>query len=167
MTINVSAIPDTELPPACKCSRCASYCDRPGWPTPDEAEHLMDAGHAERLMLDWWCADLDLPRTEVLSPAIVGYEGKDAPDDLAGGPFALLFGSSSSVGGCTFFKDGLCGIHESGAKPLECRAAYHDREEEYEAVENMHLEVARLWNSDRGRSLVARWKAQTLTSQRS
>lgn len=101
---------------ACRCGPCCSGCSRrPGWPLPEEAERLMEAGYADRLMLDWWN---DYPdQVYMLAPAVRGYEGARAPDPS---PFAVLLGEG--FGTCTFLTGaGLCEVHDSGAKPIECR----------------------------------------------
>ena len=133
-----------KFPPACTCPRCVACCDRPGWPTPAEAKRLIHMGLGGRLMLDYWAEDSDLPYTEVLSPAVKGNEGRGAP-----------FWPS---GGCTFLKEGLCEIHDSGAKPYECRAAHHSREDADVEVCSDHLRVARMWATPKGRAIVEAWQ---------
>lgn len=80
---------------------------RPCWPTPDEAKRIKDAGFGDRLMIDYWVeSPTDI---KIECPAIVGYEGLNAP--------------FIPVGRCTFLKDGLCELHDLGLKPLEGRVA--------------------------------------------
>ena len=70
--------------PECKCPQCVELCKfNPGWMTPAEANVLMDAGYAPRLMLDWWEPSKKLGNEErifIIAPASLGYEGKMAPE---------------------------------------------------------------------------------------
>lgn len=137
----------------CACSRCESMCRfAPGWPAVEEAAQLLDAGYGPRMMLDWWNPDGDLPYTEILCPATVGDEGGVAPP-VSGGIFAFF--ASTGKGTCTLLKAGKCEIYGVPGRPVECRAARHD-------VDNpgLHRNVAATWNSEAGRALVARWKAE-------
>lgn len=61
-----------KYPPSdpCSCDECISFCQRPGWWTVDEAEKAIDAGYANRMMLEV------APEFSfgVLSPAFKGNE---------------------------------------------------------------------------------------------
>jgi len=129
---------ELEEPSSCDCKICRSYCNRPCWPTPAEAEQLMDAGFAHKLMLDYWASDELFPRTEILSPAIEGYEGEAAP--------------WWPSGKCTFHTEGLCELH-GAYKPLEGRLAHHA-----ETPRALHYEMVRTWATPEGRLVVDRWK---------
>jgi Fe-S-cluster containining protein len=113
--------------------------------TPDEAEKAIEQGFGARLMADWWVGKDE--NIFVLCPASLGYEGKDAPE-------ISLFNLFSGLGQCTFLKDNLCEIHDSGFKPLLCRETLCCGEH-YPSKE----QVVPLWNTDRGRALVERWRA--------
>lgn len=102
----------------------------------------MEAGHGKKLMLDYWEADEDLPYTEILVPAVVGYETG----------FAEYYGG---IGVCTFFVGGRCQIH--ALKPIEGRLANHAGQDN---GNDLHLAVARTWDSDAGRAAVARFKKE-------
>jgi len=132
----------TELPvTVCSCDICKSMCDRPCWPTPEEAKKLIEAGLAKKLMLDYWCGTENTPDIDLISPAVIGYEARKAP----------FFPS----GKCTFFNEkGLCDIHHM--KPLEGRIA--DCKTKYE--EDTHYNVACLWNTPEGEAVVALWKSK-------
>lgn len=123
---------------SCTCDKCRAMCNRPCWGTPAEIRALIDAGYGGRLMLDWWERDEHLEYTEVLSPACTGSEGRSAPFWPAG-RCALQM------------PNGLCSIHSM--KPTEGREACHDRN-----VSHLHLEMAKAWNTDEGRALVAEWR---------
>lgn len=148
-----ATIANASEPPACRCGKCTSYCHRkPGWPTPEEAERLMDAGETERLMLDWWVGDFhDGANGEILivCPAAIGSGGEWAPE------IDMMSALSGHIGwGCEMLTKGLCQLHARGLKPAECRLAYHeDRADE----PNVHREVAREWDSERGREVAARF----------
>jgi hypothetical protein len=96
----------------CSCDICSSMCHCPCAPTVDEAEQLINAGYGNRLMLDdrsWG--------PSMLKPAYKSLEGKPTPD------IVLAYHPD----GCTFWKDGLCELHNLNLKPLEGRLAYHER----------------------------------------
>ncbi len=136
----------------CTCHQCVRACHlNPGWPTPEEAEKAIEAGHAGRLMLDWW---VDFPgNIEILCPASEGFEGERAPEPEEG--FIAMF-SGWCKGRCTFLtSDNKCEIHQSGFKPQECREALVCSSIGGFAE---HKKVAMLWNTDEARSLIERWK---------
>jgi hypothetical protein len=81
----------------------------------------------------------------VLSPSFKGNEG-DFSRELFSGQ------------GCTFLKDGLCELHETGLEPLECRFCHHDR---VGLGPKCHTDIERDWNSPAGRDLVVRWSKST------
>lgn len=147
----------------CTCDTCKGMCEhRPCWPTPDGAEALIEAGYAERLMLDKYI-DLDYSQSEwgesyfigVLCPASEGHEGRDAPGTFWG-----------DYKGCVFHTgEGLCELHDAGLKPLEGRIARctDSMSEEVEAAHLHEYRAARRnirnqWDTERGRELVRRWK---------
>lgn len=103
---------------------------------------MLDAGYADRLMLDWWQQDEPIA---ILCGALKGYEGELAPD------------MPISDDGCTFWVDGLCQLHEVGLKPLEGRVAHHSNKPD----DKLHGEVAKLWDSEDGRAVIARWRELT------
>jgi hypothetical protein len=116
-------------------------CERPCWGTPDEIARIIDAGHADRLSLDWWdTCHGDIP---VLAPAERGYEGRRAANWPSGA-------------GCTFFANGRCLLHTSRLKPMEGRVARHDRpRDEYMRVKEW---IVAQWETARAAELIARWK---------
>ena len=127
---------------ACNCVECMRCCHyRVCWPTPEEAEKLIELGYTKRLMNDWWVGDgPDGEDIQLLCPASSGYEGDYAP-------------SWPADVKCTFLtEDNLCEIHNSGAKPMEGRLSLHGE------VENLHETVATLWNNPEAQDLVRKWR---------
>jgi Fe-S-cluster containining protein len=125
---------------ACDCARCKHCCEEiPGWFAPTEAVKAIKAGYASRLS-----AVLELSSGVVaLVPSIVGREG--LPSLFASGRCNLLT------------KEGLCEIHDSGFKPIECRIGYGCKEvgpDVYPAIEMMH----QMWRSPEGIAAIKLWK---------
>ena len=127
----------------CSCDICKSMCSRPCWPTPNEAIGLIKLGHASKLMDDYWvgginnegCADI-----HILCGASRGYEGEMAPWPGAA-PCAFQDNETK-----------LCQIHNSGFKPIEARLTDCKGTQD-----NLHKEVAALWENDRAQKLVKLW----------
>ena len=96
--------------PPCSCDICVNYCKRPGWWTVSEATKAIEAGYANRMMLE-----LSPDKTfGVLSPAFKGNEGT----------YALQMYSDKN---CTFLNDkNLCELFGTDFEPLECRFCHHD-----------------------------------------
>lgn len=128
-----------KYPPSepCSCDICRSYCQRPGWWTPDEAGKVLLAGYANRIMLEV-SPEKDFA---VLSPAFKGNEGSIALELFSGN-------------GCTFLNDGLCELFGTGLQPLECRFCHHSRKGEGLAC---HLDIEQEWKSPQGKRIVVRW----------
>lgn len=124
--------------PSCTCDICRDMCKRSCWPTPEEAERLIDAGYAHKLMRDWWDRDDRLPYTEILCPASLGREGGVAP--------------SWVMDPCVFWNGGLCDLHVPGLKPVEGRVTGCKGE-----WGKIHGQVAATWATAKGREVVKRW----------
>src|SRR4029079_10581116 len=103
---------------ACQCDRCRSACERiPGLFTPDEAEHAIEAGHADRMMAVAYHDERDGDYL-ALAPRSVPH-GK--PELTHIGPH-LRLDTAAAKGRCTYFtKDRKCELHGTGFKPGECR----------------------------------------------
>ena len=124
---------------SCTCETCKAMCERPCWPTPKEAEKLIEAGFGNRLMEDYWAGNSG--NVSILCPALVGSEGHAAP--------------SWARGKCTFQdKNGLCELHDLGLKPIEGRLADCQNED---ATKNLHEMVMVAWNNQGAVNLVHRW----------
>jgi hypothetical protein len=127
--------------PPCSCEICLSYCQRPGWWTVDEAARAIEAGYAERMMLEI-APELTFG---VLSPAFKGNEG---------GVALQVFASQ----GCTFLKENLCMLFGSGLQPLECRFCHHSRRG---LGGECHAAIEQEWHTKEGQGLIVRWGRRT------
>lgn len=138
--------------PSCTCDTCRDMCKRPCWGTPAEIRKIIDAGHAKKLMLDYWevfeKSDegyiLDVSYVYLLCGANRGHERKIAP-----------YWKGDSL--CVFQNQlGLCTLHEDGLQPIEGRCAWHEP-----IKENRDLRewlVFSQWRTDEGRQLINEWK---------
>jgi hypothetical protein len=132
-----------KFPPSkpCSCEVCRNYCARPGWWTVKEAAKAIDAGYANRMMLEM-APDLSFG---VLSPAFKGCEAN----------FALTIHAQN---GCTFLKENLCELFGKDIQPLECRYCHHDR---IGMGEQCHLDLETDWNTPVGQAVIAQWGTMT------
>ena len=129
----------------CECYECKQYCkQRPCWGTPEDIQKLINAGYANRLMLDWWAGeDSDYNDIVLIVPAIKGAEGEVCPYDPRGT--------------CTFFTDNeLCEIHK--IKPLEGKTSHHTSSNK---LYRTHEKIAMSWDSEKGRRVVEKWRDLT------
>ena len=139
----------------CACAKCKSACEtRPGWPTPEEAERIIDAGHAKKLMYDWWEADESLPHIGVLSPAAIGCGGKKAPE------VSFMDRIMGISWGCEFHKQGKCELHGTNMKPFECRISMPCTDSRDDV--SLHKAAAIRWNSKKGRAVLLRWQTAVI-----
>ena len=128
---------------ACACPECQAMCQRrPCWPTPLDAQRLIDAGYADRLMIDWWFDRAQNKTVYVLTPAIAGRESGEAP--------------AHPTGRCAFLNENnLCDLHDLDLKPTEGRIALcHDR-----TPADLHEQIGQTWDGDEGRGVIDRWEA--------
>lgn len=139
--------PDAEH---CSCKKCQSKCSRPCWPLPEEAQAIIDAGFGDRLMIDYW-AKVTGKDTELLCPALVGYEGEFAP--------------WWTRGMCTFYDTaGLCVLHDLGLKPVEARVAphsqfeYHKNKDHQYNFNSLHEMVSKTWENKEARKIIKQWR---------
>lgn len=124
----------------CSCDTCKSMCSRPCWPTPEEAERLIDAGFASKLMLDYWVGDAeDGGDIDLLCPANPGSEGRRAD-------------TFDIRRGCIFHVEGLCQLHDSGLKPIEGKMARCK-----DSPSGIHFAIAKTWDTPKGKQVIARW----------
>jgi hypothetical protein len=124
----------------CACEICLGYCVRPGWWPVEQADHAMNAGYGERMMLEI------SPEVTfgVLSPAFKGCEKTFATNQFAGN-------------GCNFLKDGLCELYGTDHQPLECRFCHHERRG---LGRQCHADLERDWNTAAGQTLIKEWMKQ-------
>ena len=128
---------------ACSCAECKAMCERrPCWPTPDDAQRLIDAGHAKRLMLDWWFDNAQNKTVYVLTPAIAGREAGQAP--------------AIPSGRCTFLNEqGLCQLHDLGLKPTEGKQALCNER----TPVDLHVQIGQTWDGAEGKTVIDAWEA--------
>ena len=128
---------------ACACAECVAMCQhRPCWPTPADAQQLIDAGYADRLMVDWWLDREQNKTIYLLTPAIVGRESSESP--------------AHPEGQCTFLDEtGLCRLHGLGLKPTEGQIALCSNR----TPAGLHEQIARTWNDPQAQALIDRWEA--------
>lgn len=136
------------VPVECSCETCKAMCQRPCWPSPDEAQKLIDVGYGPRLMNDYWVGGgPDGDNIELLCPALKGYEGKSTP--------------YSPRGKCTFQDEaGLCKLHDLGLKPIEGRLASCKHEDG--EGHRIHEDTAMTWNNPEAQQKVKDWRATFL-----
>lgn len=123
-------------------------CTRPCWGTPSEIQKIIDSGLGNRLYSDYWSRNSDHGDINMIQPALKGHESNNAP-----------FWPRNDHG-CTFWKNGLCELHDSGMKPIEGRLAHHskDYEAEDKSLEmSVHEMVARTWDNEEGRQVYENW----------
>jgi hypothetical protein len=121
----------------CSCEVCRGYCKRPGWWTVEEAEKVIEAGYANRMMLE-----ISPERNfGVLSPAFKGNEG-----NLSMQIFAKE--------GCTFYNNELCELFGTGLQPLECRYCHHERKNKGLLC---HAAIEKDWDREHVKRLIVRW----------
>jgi hypothetical protein len=131
-----------KYPPSepCACEVCLGYCARPGWWTVEEAARAIDAGYANRRMLEL-APELTFG---VLSPAFKGCERSFATNEFA-------------KNRCTFLKTNLCELFGTGHQPLECRFCHHERGG---LARKCHADLEKDWRTPAGQSLVKKWIRQ-------
>ncbi|NVO18533.1 MAG: hypothetical protein HXX13_02470 [Bacteroidetes bacterium] len=128
-----------KYPPSepCSCEICQGYCQRPGWWTVEEASKAILAGYANHMMLEM----APEGNFAVLSPAFKGNEVN----------YALEIYANQ---GCTFLKEGLCELFNTGHEPLECRFCHHSRKGKGELC---HRDIENDWNTPEAKRLIVQW----------
>lgn len=112
-------------PVECKCQSCRSQCKTPCLGTPDDIISLMQAGYGGRLKLSYWCVGMLLGKIDRPIPMVQAIQTEE---------------------GCTFFRDGLCEIHDKGLKPTEGRLSYHTiTKETLKFTRTLSWNVVREW----------------------
>ena len=131
----------------CSCEKCKEACTKnPGCPTVEEARALMKAGHGSRLMLHSFISYWLKPpaKIEVLTPAVLGFEGKRAPKSRF-----------EEQGCCTFLKDGKCEVHYQ--KPIQCHDYFGCKDFRITYTEGV---LQQMWAKTSAQKLVERWKKE-------
>jgi hypothetical protein len=161
------------------CSKGVAMCyKRPCWGTPEEFSKLLDAGYAGLIQRDVYHGigegkhdihvltmaiypeDMGLGDSELADMfsmmlsmiARATGEEKKYKSEHTGGRYAPLNPSGKCI---MLTEDNLCGLHDLGLKPEQGREACCKRDQDT-AKDNIHYSV--LWDTDLGRSVVARWK---------
>lgn len=107
-------------PVECRCPLCRAQCRTPCLGTPEDILRLQEAGYRERLAPTLWGVGL-----------VLGYL-----------PYAVPMVQARQVDGhCTFFRNGLCELHDAGLKPTEGRLSYHTI-----TMENLKFGSSLPWN---------------------
>lgn len=112
-------------PSQCKCKLCQKQCHQPCLGTPQDIARLIDAGYKDRLAPTGWAAGM-----------IMGVHKKP------------IFMVQAKVDGdwCTFFRDGLCELHDKGLKPTEGRLSHHTiRADNWSPKRSISWHVAKEW----------------------
>lgn len=136
----------------CNCRKCQSMCDRPCFGTVSDIKKLIESGYSDRLCLDWNVAQSnEAEDISFLTPALKDYEGKLSP------------AWPQSRKGCTFFKNGLCELHDLKLKPLQGRTAIHSfndkklnkyLDKQFDEVKEYIMQD---WKAKEGQDLVDSW----------
>lgn len=129
---------------SCQCHKCQTMCQHPCWPTPDEAKAIIDAGYGPRLRADYWRYKPNACDVLVLSGSLAGREGEIKP------PWP-----SNGHSFCTFYRDGLCELHDKNLKPLEGALAHHDGGPETGPL--LHKKIALMWDNPEAQKLANEW----------
>jgi Fe-S-cluster containining protein len=139
---------------SCSCSKCRSLCSNPGWFTPEEAERAIEAGYADKMMIDYLVGE---PNIYILAPASKGCEKDRAPntDELFGSGLSRFVTRGTTKGKCVLNKDGLCFIHDTDFKPLQCRSAMACEGD----VGLDNTQMGEMWRNPEAQALVRRWMA--------
>jgi hypothetical protein len=95
--------PEKRIPTSCSCAACRNMCHiSPCFPTPEQVEKLVQAGHRDGLMPSLW-------------------------GNLETGDVFALVAPRQTKAGCIFLQGGKCSLHMSGLKPLEGKLSLHDQ----------------------------------------
>ena len=137
MTDNLLTLPVVN----CDCPECQEMCYRPCWPTPDEAQSLINSGLGDKLMLDYW-VNIGRSDTFVLCPANKNRTGGVA--DFVPTKHRCVFQDENTL---------KCELHNSDMKPLEGRVVSCQ-----EGPNNMHERIKELWDTDDAKKLVDNWR---------
>ena len=131
-----------KYPPSepCTCDVCLAYCARPGWWTVEEAARAIEAGYANRMMLEV-SPELTFG---VLLPAFNGCEGSFAVNQFARSK-------------CKFLKDDRCKLFGTDHQRLECRFCHHERRGQ---GIKCHAALEKDWKTPVGQALVEKWIEQ-------
>lgn len=133
-------------PIQCKCQACKSQCKiAPCLGTPEDIEKIIDAGYKDRIYPTDWGAGIFMKiTTEVIE----------------------MYQAEHTNTGCTFFKDGLCELHDKGLKPTEGRLSHHTHKiETFDKKKSLSWNVAKEWIDPANKETIERinYKLNSLT----
>ena len=122
-------------PIECKCQKCKQQCKTPCLGTPEDILRLIKAGYKERLAIThWW---VGIARGKLDFPVI------------------MIQARQEENGYCTFFRDGLCELHDLGLKPTEGRLSHHSiTKENFKFGKSLSWNVAKEWMDVRNGEIV-------------
>ena len=122
-------------PIECKCQKCKQQCKTPCLGTPEDILRLIKAGYKDRLAIThWW---VGIARGKLDFPVI------------------MIQARQEENGYCTFFRDGLCELHDLGLKPTEGRLSHHSiTKENFKFGKSLSWNVAKEWMDMRNGEIV-------------
>lgn len=127
----------------CYCEKCIRMCYRPCWGFLCEVQEIF-THFPDALMLDYWVSEGEIGYTEILCPAITGYENSVAPE--------------VPKGKCIFLTEkNRCFLHNLKLKPFEARVIDCRKGLGHEYVE-MRKAIVQNWGTDDAKSFVKIWK---------
>ena len=116
-------------PVSCKCPQCQKQCLRaPCLGTPADILKLIEAGYADKLIATEWATGLFLGKLNFTVKMIQIKHTKQ---------------------GCSFFKNGLCTLHDLNLKPTEGKLSHHTiKAENFDFNKSLTWQVAQTWIGD-------------------
>ncbi len=122
----------------CKCQQCKKQCTAPCLGTPEDIEKLIDAGYKDKILETTWLAGMMMGAVD---HPIEMYQAEHRTD----------------TGFCTFFKDGLCQLHDLGLKPTEGKLSHHSlKAENWTASKSVSILVAKEWENPKNKEIINR-----------
>ena len=124
----------------CKCNECKKQCTTPCLGTPEDIEKIIDAGHGHRIFLtEWWVGVI----VGLTTHPILMYQAE------------LI----EETGFCTFFKNGLCTIHDAGLKPTEGKLSHHSTKiDNFKVNKSISWQIAKEWIDPKNNATIQRIK---------
>jgi hypothetical protein len=122
----------------CKCNLCKQQCTTPCLGTPEDIEKIIDAGFEHKIFpTDWWAGvvagSTDRP-IFMFQPELV-----------------------QETGYCTFFKDGLCTLHDLGLKPTEGKLSHHSTKlDNFKFNKSLSWMIAKEWQDEKNKETIHR-----------
>lgn len=121
----------------CKCSLCKKQCRTPCLGTPEDIERIIDAGYKSHLAVTYWGAGIVLG---VIDRPILMVQIKDKDNS-----------------GCSFFKNGLCELHDKGLKPTEGKLSHHTLSlDNFNPKKSIAWHVAKEWLDEDNADIIYR-----------